>query len=43
MWLCNVVVMFSYANILFAKWIMVTCFRPKSCLKRFATPCPSFV
>ena len=24
MWLCNVVVMFSYANILFAKLLMVT-------------------
>ena len=32
MWLCNVVVMFSYANILFAKLLMVTCLRPKNCL-----------
>ena len=31
MWLCNVVAMFSYANILFAKLLMVTCLRPKNC------------
>ena len=30
--LCNVVAMFSYANILFAKLLMVTCLSPKSCL-----------
>ena len=29
MWLCNVVAMFSYANILFAKLLMVTCLRLK--------------
>ena len=32
MWLCNVVAMFSYANILFAKLLMVTCLSPNSCL-----------
>ena len=32
MWLCNVVAMFSYANTIFAKLLMVTCLRPKSCL-----------
>ena len=32
MWLCNVVAIFSYAKLL-----MVTCLRPKSCLI-FATP-----
>ena len=31
-WLCNVVAMFSYANILFSKLLMVTCLSPKSCL-----------
>ena len=30
--LCNVVAMFLYANILFAKLLMVTWLSPKSCL-----------
>ena len=37
MWLCNVVAMFPYANILFAKLLMVTSLSPKSCLT-FANP-----
>ena len=36
-WLCNVVAMFSYANIFFAKLLMMTCLSPKSCLL-FANP-----